>query len=44
MTYRDRLDRKGLHPVVIERTSKFVDDLILHSWAKPVERVREVRK
>lgn len=44
MTYRDRLAHRVLHPVVVQRTEKRADDLILHSWAKPVERVREARK
>ena len=37
MTYRDHLNRKGIHPVRIERTRKKPGDVVLQSWAKPVQ-------
>lgn len=36
MTYSERLARKGIRPVVIERTIKRPGDRVL-SWSKPVE-------
>lgn len=43
MTYSDRLARKGIRPIVIERTDKRAGDVVLQSWAAPVVRVAEVR-
>jgi hypothetical protein len=37
MSYRDFLDRKGIQPAKIERTVKRGTDVVLHSWARPVE-------
>lgn len=36
--YRDYLRMKRIKPLRIERTNKQAGDLVLHSWAKPVER------
>lgn len=37
MSYRDFLARKGYQPLHIERTQKRAGDVVLHSWALPVE-------
>lgn len=37
MTYRDHLTRKGIRPVRIERTEKKPGDVVLQSWARPVQ-------
>lgn len=35
MSYRDYLNRKGVQPLVIERTAKRAGDFVLDSWARP---------
>jgi hypothetical protein len=39
MSYRDFLDKRGIQPLQIQRTPKSAGDLVLTSWAGPVERV-----
>lgn len=39
MSYRDVLARKGYQPIQIERTEKLGGDVVLRSWAAPVEHV-----
>lgn len=34
-SYRDALARKGIEPLVIERTDKRPGDLVLSSWTRP---------
>lgn len=41
MTYRDHLAAKGIRPVRIERTVKKPGDVVLQSWARPVQIVGE---
>lgn len=38
--YRHRIRRKGIEPIVIQRTDKKSGDWVLRSWVKPVERVQ----
>lgn len=40
MTYRDHLARRGIQPVRIERTVKKPGDVVLQSWARPVQIVK----
>lgn len=36
-SYRDYLTRRSIRPVRIERTEKKPGDVVLQSWAKPVQ-------
>lgn len=39
--YRDIIRAKGIQPLPpVQRTAKPVGDIVLHSWARPVEVVR----
>lgn len=37
--YRALLARRGIMPMRIERTEKRAGDVVLHSWAREVEKV-----
>ncbi len=39
-SYRDHLARKGIQPLVIERTQKQPGDKVLQSWSRPVQEVK----